>query len=252
MTVLDQAYRNMTENGEGEGARMSYFAALRTAELHLVLEEEPSGDTVKPMVLETSDSRVALVFDTELRMADFMQSPVAYLCLSGRRIVDMLAGEGIALGVNLGCSSENLLPVDVVSWLHENTPGDVASVLEQPSGIFPPGDLPEAFIEALDARLAQFGGNERSAYLAQAEYEHHEKRHLLSVVGLPAEAHQGLAASVAEALHYSGLETSTLDVSFHMSGDAIIAKLELVGLRFDLPNAPEAKAVDPKKPPRLV
>lgn len=252
MTLLDQAHLSMSKNGDDDAARMNYYAVLRTVELFLVLEEEPSGEIIKPLVLETSDANIALIFDTELRMVDFMQSPVAYLSLSGRKIVALLTGQKIALGVNLGSVSENLLPVDVVTWLQENTPDDVAVSLEQPSKIFPPAQLPETFIAALDARLAQFSGKERRAYLAQAEYANQEKRHLLSVIGLPVEAHQALASSIGEALHYNGLEAASLDVTFHASDDNVIAKLDAVGLRFDLPDAPSAKEIDVTKPPRLI
>ena len=252
MTMLDQAHSAMVAAGEDEPSRLTYFAALRTAEILLVLEEEPTGESVRPMLLETSDGPVALVFDTELRLADFMQSPAAYLSLSGRKAIEILAGQGIALGINLGTSSEMLLPSQALDWLGENAPGAVDVQTAQPQEISPPGNLPEALISALDARLAQFAGPTRVGYLAEAKYADGQSGHLLAMVGLPDETHGSLADAVAEALHFSGLDAAALDVTFLQAGASAIAKLEAVALRFDLPEAATLREVAADQPPRLI
>ncbi len=255
-TQLDRAYRAMMEDPE---LRVPYYARLAEAELFLLLESEPGETSIEPVVIETPDGKVALVFDTEERLAGISDDPVPYVALSGRRVAQMLAGEGIGLGVNLGVADTAIiLPPEAMEWLVMvlDDPGE--STKAQPSEIFAPRDLPPAVVTALDAKLANMAGVARAAYLVGASYDGAQRRHLLAVVGVEPAARDGVFAALSEALQLSGADETALDITFLDSDDPTLAKFAKIGLGFEIPELhhPEPQAhippgSDPDKPPIL-
>ena len=77
-TPLDIAYQNMQEN---EQKSLAFYERLLEAELFLMLESEVSGESARPLILETSDGALALVFDLEERMAAFSNTESSYVAL---------------------------------------------------------------------------------------------------------------------------------------------------------------------------
>ncbi|MBK5927400.1 hypothetical protein CCR87_08685, partial [Rhodobaculum claviforme] len=84
--------------------------------------------------------------------------------------------------------------------------------------------------------------------------------HLLVVTGAAPGAEAPLARALSEAARLAGVDQSgPLDVAFLDAGDPLIARLDRVGLRFDLPEPaapaapvpPRPPGSDPARPPRL-
>ncbi|QHQ35503.1 SseB family protein [Algicella marina] len=252
-TALDRAHAAMMADEESEAARMAFYAALRAAELFVLLEAEPVGDKAELLVMETEDGPVGLAFDTEARMAEFVEAPTPYLGLSGRKLVEMLAGQGVALGVNLGvASSSSLLGADGVDWIAETAPSAPDVVDAVPEEIFRP-EVPEVVLRALDAGLARLSGLAGAAWLVGARYAGGQRGVLLAIGGVLDEGQAAVADVVAEALAYSGAEAAALDILF-LDGTAMAERLETVGLRFDIPEPELAAPVqrDVNRPPRLI
>lgn len=257
LTRLDAAHAAMEAAPEDAAARLRFYEALTASALYLLLRSEARGDRLDPDVFDLSDSSFVLVFDREDRLAAFAGRPVPYAALSGRMIARMLAGQGIGLGVNLDVTpSSILLPPEAVDW--------VAGMLEQrpeevevlPERVTAPAGLPEAFLRALDTRLATMAGLARFACLVGVTYEGGARGHLLGFVDAAPGAEAALAQAVSEVLIFSGLEAAALDVAFLAATDPVVARLDLCGLRYDLPAPPEAAerpapGSDPDRPPRL-
>ena len=93
-TPLDLAHRALTADPEDDAARLAFHERLADAELYLVLEAEPVGDMISPVIMRTSSVPLVLAFDRDDRMAAFMGDVPPYAALSGRRVVEMLAGSG--------------------------------------------------------------------------------------------------------------------------------------------------------------
>ena len=79
---------------------------------------------------------------------------------------------------------------------------------------------------------------------------------MLVVVNTHTAAQRAIAEAVNAALVFSGVEAAALDVTFVEDQDALIPRLEAVGLRIDLPepevpSTPAAPGLDPDAPPRL-
>lgn len=258
LTPLDTAHAAMEAAPADDAARLRFYDKLAVTELFLMLTKEPEGDALDPEVFDLGDARFVLVFDREERLSAFADRIVPYAALSGRALVGMLTGSGIGLGVNLDVApSSILIPPEAVDWLSgtlSQAPGEAEA---RPKEVFPPTNLPEDLIVALDARLATATGLARKAYLAGVLYETEVRSHLIGITGAMPGAEGALAQAVNEALIFSGIEAGALDVLFVADSDPVAAQLARVGLCFDLPQPAKPEAVhvapgsNPDKPPKL-
>ena len=260
-TALDRAHAAMQAAPDDAAARLGYYEKLAVCELFLMLKDDPGSEdeSVTPEIFVLEDASYVLAFDREERLASFAGGAVPYVALSGRAIAGMLAGARLGLAVNLETApSSILLPPDAVAWLHEtlgNAPRAHDARIDQ---VHPPAGLPDRLLAALDARLAAGMGLARAAYLAGVTYRDGGRGHLLAFVAALPAAEDALAQTIADALTFSGIEAGALDVAFLRVDDPVVARLERVGLRFDLPQLPETETspqrgpgMDPEKPPRL-
>ncbi|MBB5516666.1 hypothetical protein FHS89_002706 [Rubricella aquisinus] len=255
-TPIDIALLKMTDAPDDDAARLQFYERVADAELFLVLEEEPATDRIAPLVLDTSEARLILAFDSEDRMTAFMSKITPYAALSGRRIATMLAGQGIGLALNLGTEGETVIAPDTIDWMQEVL-RDVAQVHENRiSEVSAPGALPEALLTALDRKLGNMAGLAEAALLGSVAYGDGSRSHLLAFIGTVEGAQDSIADAVGEALRLSGIEAGMLDVAF-LHPDAPVARsLGRVALRFDLPLPPEPEVSappgsNPDQPPRL-
>ncbi|NNF25500.1 MAG: SseB family protein [Rhodobacteraceae bacterium] len=255
-TALDTAHAAMEAAGD-DAARLRFFERMADAELLLLLREEPQGEDITPQIFETGEGTFALVFDREDRLSEFVGAEAAHAALAGRTLIAMLSGQGIGLGLNLGVApSSILIPAEAVDWLAGTLAEAPREIEARPTEFAAPGALPQALIEALDAKLPSAMGLARFAYLASATYEDGARGHILAFIDAAPGAEPALARAAGEALIFSGLEAGEMDVAFFAASDPLSAKLARVALRFDLPQPPElvkpqAPGSDPERPPRL-
>ncbi|MEO1138917.1 MAG: SseB family protein [Pseudomonadota bacterium] len=255
-THLDRAHRAMQAGKEAE--RLRFYETLAAAELFLLLESEAEGDAVVPQAFAVDGQTFVLGFDTEERLAEFAGAQAAYVGLSGRAVADMLTEEGLGLGLNLEVAgSAMLLPPEAMAWLSQTLVDAPEQVEAKPKEVYAPSGLPEAFVTALDQRLAAAEGLAASAYLVGVTYDTGARGHLLGVVDALPGAEAALAQTVSEVLVFSGLEAATLDVAFFTASDPVSARMALVGLRFDLPKPDPGSTtggepgMNPDFPPKL-
>ncbi|WP_138467969.1 SseB family protein [Poseidonocella sp. HB161398] len=258
LTPLDRAHARMDSAPEDDAARLRFYDTLGSSELFLLLDREAEGDRITPRVFDLENGQIVLVFDREARLAEFAGGIAPYAGMSGRVLVEMLAGQGIGLGVNLDVapSAIVLLP-EAVDWLDAQLKHRPEEGEARPSEVRAPAGLPEALIEGLDGKLALAAGLADLAYLAAVTYADGRHGHLLAFVDAMPGAEPALARAVHEALIFSGLAAGEIDVAFFPSSDGIAPQLAKVGLRFDLPKLPEpvaerpAPGMDPDTPPIL-
>lgn len=258
-TPLDLAHAAMDAAPSDDAARLRYYERLADCELFLLLTKEAEGAQINPELFDLGDASFVLVFDREERLSSFVGKVAPYVALSGRSIAQMLAGQGIGLGVNLEvATSQNLIPPEAVTWLSETLAHSPDEVEARPEELYAPKDLPEALLLALDAKLATTAGLASNAYLVAVHYEGGAKGHLLGFVGTVEGAEPALAKAAGEALTFSGIEAGSIDVGFFAATDPMAAAMSKVGLRFELPKVEERAQVlraapgsDPDKPPIL-
>ncbi|MEO1703800.1 MAG: SseB family protein [Pseudomonadota bacterium] len=257
-TPIDRAFAAM-DASDSDADRLRYYERIADAELFLLLEDEPAGEDFRPALFDLEEGRIVVAFDRAERLSGFVGGPAPYVALSGRTLVELLADQGLGLGINLEVApSAYLLPRDALSWF--------AGVLAQGpeahevgiSEVAPPGSLPELLLTSLDAKLALMGAAAETAFLALATYEDGTRGHVLAFVDAAPGAEEALSRAANEALTFSGLDAGQLDVTFLRASEPVTGQLARVALRFDLPKPAEvigqeipAPGMDPDKPPRL-
>ena len=259
-SALDAAHAAMEAAPENDTARMTFHARIADSELFLMLESEAEAETLEPRVFPLDSGPVVLAFDSEERLAEFASAPVPYAALPGRVLVRMMAGQGLGLGLNLDVApSSTLLPPAALDWLAATLAPDAEEIRARPEELLPPHDVPEPLLAALDTALARGAGLADSAWLARARYADGAEALLLALIGTAEGAERALTRALDEALRFSAAEEAhMLDIVHLAPGDALLARLQRIGLRFDLPAAaqPEpgerqAPGADPTRPPRL-
>lgn len=241
-----------------EARRPAFWSRLLETELFVALEEEPEGETIRPVILPTEDGPLALAFDRELRLADFMEGPSAFAALSGRRLVKMLAEQGVSLGLNLGGhGSETILPPAALAWAVEQL-SDLTVVREAAMReMTVPRGVPDALLEAIAQKLPTLEGLAREAWLVGVSYRDGTRGHLMGLVDALPPAQGAIADALAEALRLSGLDAGALDIAFFDEGAKALPTLRAKGLGFEIPQRQvEIREVvppgsDPSKPPIL-
>lgn len=257
-TLLDIAWSNAEAAPDDGAMRLQYYSRLVEAEMFLLLEREAEGDAVEPKVFDLEDGPIVLAFDTEARLTEFTGLPAPYAALPGRALVEMLTGQGLGLGLNLGVApSSRLLPPEIIEWLTQMLLERPQELQSRVTALHPPKGLPENLLLALDQRLARMEGLARMAYLTLAEYENGTRGHMLAIVDPAPGAEAALARAVQAALSFSGVEAGMLDVTFLNADDLRAADCARVGLRFDLPQREQetaqtqAPGSNPNNPPKL-
>jgi len=257
MTDLDQAHAAMETAPEDDAARLRFYERLADTELFMLLGAEAEDDQITPELFEIEDQRFALVFDREARLSQFVGRVAPYAGVPGRALVQMLAGQGIGLALNLDVApSAILIPAEAVDWLVATLSHGPAETEARLTEVSAPGGLPEVVVSGLDRKLAIAAGRARFAYLAAATYDDGTRGHVLAFVDAAEGAERALASAAGEALTFSGIEAGVMDVLFVRASDPLAAHLAKVGLRFDLPepadpHVPGAPGMDPAKPPKL-
>jgi hypothetical protein len=247
-TPIDAAHAALAASLEDAGFRMAFYGQVLAAELHVVLEAEPEGEAVRPLVIETSDGGLVLAFDLPERMAAFLEAPRDYVALAGRSLVAMLAGQGLGIALNPEVApSASVIPAAAVDWLAGLEAGAEAQAgriarFRRPAGV------PAALVSTLEARLGAYAGRIEAAWLAEAEHADGETALVLALAGVPDAAEARVAAAIDEAVRFSGVDGLRLDVLF--PGPDVLARIARVGLAFR-PERPPRPEPDPDRPPRL-
>ena len=258
-TLLDRAFCAHQDMPDDHGLRLRFHERLLDAELFLLLREEATREALEPEVFALETGPVALVFDLDERLAAFLESPAEYAALSGRRIVALLAGQGLGLGLNLGVApSSTLLPAEAVSWLAAMAAVAPAESDARVREFTAPRDIPQNLLESLAIKLGAMAAGIRSAHLVAARHHEGGEGALLALTGVPEAAQADVAAAVAEAVRFSGGATAALDVAFPSSESAVAQVVARVGWRLELPRGvePPVRArsglgTDPERPPIL-
>lgn len=259
MTPLDAAYAAMDRADAAEADRLRFYDCLADGEFFLLLEEEADGPDLKPRIFPLADGPVVLIFDLEERLAEFSGGIAPYAALPGRVIAQVLAGQGVGLGVNLGVApSQMVLPPEALDWLSGMLEAAPEEIEARPVAFLAPGPLPDRLLDALKGKLARAGGLAAAAFLAKVRYADGGNGHLLAFFDASPEAEIALARAMREALAFSGIEAGMMDVVFLAGDDPAAAQVAKVGLRLDLPapkqaerSVPDAPGMDPDRPPRL-
>jgi hypothetical protein len=179
--------------------------------------------------------------------------------LPGRVIAQVLAGQGVGLGVNLGVApSQMILPPEALDWLSGMLDAEPETVEALPESFDAPKALPARLISGLEAKLQRAGEPALCALLAAVTYRGGRRGHMLAFVDAAPGAEAALARAAGEALSFSGIDAGEIDVAFLKTSEPATLAMARVARRFDLPRpeapetaAPAAPGMNPDRPPKL-
>jgi hypothetical protein len=251
-TPIDLAHAALAASEEDVALRMAFYGQVMTAELHVVLEAEPQGDAVRPLVVEADGARLVLAFDLPERMAAFLEEPRDYVALAGRSLVAMLEGQGLGIALNPDVApSASVIPAAAVDWLAAGAAGAEART-SRVAGLRRPAGVPAALVAALEARLGAYAGRLEAAYLATARHDDGGEGLVLALAGVPPAAEARVATAIDEAVRFSGVEGVRLDVLFP-APEALdrIARVALAFRSARPATSETAPAPASDRPPRL-
>jgi len=150
MTPLDTAHDAMESAPQNDAARLRFYERLADSELFMILTGEPVTDQVEPLIFPVEAENYVLVFDRLERLAAFADCETPYAALSGRKLVNLLAGQDLGLGVNLGVAPFSILvPAAAVEWLVQALANEADEVEASLKELIAPFGLPGDFLQEI-------------------------------------------------------------------------------------------------------
>ena len=261
ITKLDELKESADGTDEGGKSRYSFYEALVDTELYLLLEKELESGVACPKLIETSEDKYALVFDTVSRLVDFTGNSSPYLALTGRMVLPMLKEQRLGLGLNLNLAvpSEILLSSSDIDWL-QNIVEQVPEKLDNKITAFSKPSIPIVVIESLNQKLSYLSDFVTEAWTAEAIYVSGHKSQVIVFVDVASEMHGAVAKAVNEALIFIPHDDKLIDVIFLKVDSSFLKKIRKVGAPVIFKKVSREKATSsdtgknlkkPVRPPRL-
>ena len=234
LTKLDRLKELADGSDHDEKSRFCFYEALIDTELYLLLEKELEGGVVCPKLIETSDDKYAVVFDTISRLVEFTGYSSPYLALTGRMALPILKEQKLGLGLNLNLAvlSEILLGSSDIDWL-QNIVEQFPEKLNEKITKFSEPSIPVSVRDLLHKKLKYLSEFVAEVWSAEAVYESGHKSQIIAFVDVNAQMHGAIAKAVNEALTFISEESSSIDVIFLKSESLDIKKIRQVGVSFN-------------------
>lgn len=255
-TPIDSAFRMLAADPDDPAAGLRFHERVLDAELLVPLAagtEAAAG--LVPQLYDVAEGRFVLAFDRDERMAGFLEAPVPFAAMPGRRLAALLSGSETGIVLNPGAPSETLLPAATVGWLATMAAGTASAVRARLRDIGPPGVPPAALLEALGPKLAAMAEVIGDAHIVTASHDGQDAGLLLVLSDVPEAAQPGVAAAIAEAVRFSVATEAGLDVAFVVSASPTGRAAARAGVPLELPRPRRpgvaGPGMDPDRPPRL-
>ena len=261
ITKLDELKKLADGSGHSGKSRFFFYEALIDTELYLLLEKELEGGVACPKLIETSEDKYALVFDTIARLVDFTEDSSPYLALTGRMVLPMLKEQKLGLGLNLNLAvpSEILLSSHDIDWL-QNIVEQAPERLHDKVTAFSKPSIPFEVRDALNKKLRYLSDFVAEAWTAEAKYLNGHKSQVIVFVDVNPMMHGAVAKAVNEALTFISQADKLIDVIFLKVDNSVLKKIKKVGTSVYFENVSKetitTSEMDEKlkkllKPPRL-
>ncbi|MGB0411755.1 MAG: hypothetical protein ACPGFA_09225 [Pikeienuella sp.] len=220
-TPLDRAWSLATDETAGEGGMARFYDVFAATELFLLIDPASldggaatGGRAPQPILFPVDEIDTALVFDTEARLADFMEDGAAHLTLSGRAVIEMFAGKNVQLGVNLGdAPSATILPTEAIEWASSALRQPIEAELDKSVTLTLPRGVLPTLLTALDAKLAGMGAVVAEAWLCGTGGGRRSEGLILCLVMRVAGAEHAAVAALAETARFAGGDKAAFDIA---------------------------------------
>ena len=261
ITKLDELKKLADVSDHGDKSRFFFYEALIDTEIFLLLEKEIESGVACPKLIETSEDKYALVFDTISRLVDFTGNSSPYLALTGRMVLPMLKEQKLGLGLNLNLAvpSEILLSSSDIDWL-QNIVDQAPERLDDKITAFSKPSIPFVVRDSLHKKLRYLSHFVAEAWTAEAIYLNGHKSQVIIFVDVNPMMHGAVAKAVNEMLSFISYDENLIDVVFLKVDNPYLKKIRKVGTSVNFervssekitPSGMDEKLKKSLKPPRL-
>ena len=266
-THIDHAWRAAQQSTASDADRVEMADEATAAFVDVVLAahlacpvwddengEPPSQDRAQPKLIPQEDGEALALFDSEDRLADYLDAPSAFIALPGHTFFELAAQHGLAIALNPGVapsamtfSSATVIAVAELVAAAESA-GDAQSdgLIEARA----PKDAPPALLTALQARLAAARGLASEGWLFEASMKEGDQPALVlglvAPVGAEPEALRRLSVELSRlgsALlnNIQGVDRE-MNVALFAEGDAALERIRSVGFGMSASSPVRAEA----------
>lgn len=176
-TSLDQAFA-CAESSDEDAQIQQFYQVFVDEIFYLLVEDEEKANfdaqTIKPLLVSIEGAQTVLIFDTEERLAEFVEQPAEFITLTGRSLVKMFVGKGVQLGLNLGVASSSMvIDAQLLDILWQDLSQDEYTLMDKQHlndvTIHRPLNAPDILVKSLHLHLEIQRRDIKEALLVQAD-----------------------------------------------------------------------------------
>ncbi len=211
-------------------------------------EDDPGAEErIRPLTLEHDGKPTLLLFDTEDRLADFIDKPTNFVALAGRSFFRLVKGSGaqVALNMDVAPSSTVFSPqtVDAIALLAEASEEEVEVGAGEALTVAPPAPPSEGMLRAMTARLVA-DGRVREAWLVSISSGGElTPRYDQALTLSPRDAASDLRELAADLGRLAGSfeDSERLDIAVAHDGEPFLAAARKLGVGLQIQGGREAE-----------
>lgn len=250
-TRIDEAWAVRAEDEATDEDAARFIDVLLAEALLCPVWGEPDAAAAEdaelsPKLIDLGGRETMLLFDTEERMAAFMEEASSFVAMPGHVYFAAIAGRGVQIALNLDVAvSSTVFDAETVDHIAAVLAEDeIADVDDLSSLVFqPPRAASEALLTALSARLGSAAGAVIEAWLFEiaddgeagdaeegAEESAEGDRLALGLVIEQEHSAVGEALGRELARLAGSIDPEGMDVALLAPGDALLEKIRAVGV----------------------
>lgn len=241
-TRLDEAWAAAQAVGATEDAAARFIDVLLAEALVCPIfdeddaEADDESESVQPRLVEIAGRETVLLFDSEERLAEYVEEPTAFIAAPGRAFFDMAAANGAQIALNLDVAESSTVfephVVQAISTLAAESDDEVSLELDESLTVEAPDDASPALLGALAARVGAARALLAEAWLAVVQLGDSPTAMALGLRptdGVDIEELRELARELARLGGSFSDDGSPLDVALLREGDGALDAFRRVG-----------------------
>ena len=251
---MDKTYARMQAAPNSDAAGLRFYEAFCDTNLHVLVNADLSLQ-----IFETSQGKLILAFDTEERMAEFVEQPTEFIKMPGRELVTQLKETDIGIGLNLNVApTSQILTPEILDWVSALLSVDSTLMVDQVAGFSADCQLSDDDRTALTDRLVNFTGVVKAAYICGVTYADGATADALFFIDCDQDIEADLFTAMIETQKFAMDSSADLAIKFISSDSPALPEIQRHGHQLHIPAPivtptfqPSAPGMDPNKPPKL-
>lgn len=235
------------ESDENDAAAARFVEALLAEPLVCPVlddaDEMEDGDRLHPLTIDHNGLPTILLFDSEDRLAAYIDDPTSFIVLAGRSFFRLAKGAGAQVALNLDVAPSStvfsLETVDAIALLADASEEEVTVGAGEALTVAPPAPPAEGLLRAMTARLAADGRIGEAWLVSIGGGDALAPRFDQALALLPRMPGLDLSDLAADLgrLASSFADDERLDIAVAREGEPFLAAARRLGVGLSLPSA---------------